>query len=251
MQPDPMLEFIGADNDDPKVGPDILVPIGQKWSALIRTGLATEAKEELLKKYPVPGNCPLLSPPALNQELQMTLSSYAVKKDRFQVALQGQLGAALSALGKAFSISLKSEDKEVNVALGDAGRILADLHHELSITRRSFILPGLSQLSRTVATDGPVDAFLFGETFTERFKTASSLEKAGQEMVKPKEPTRGSDNAKRGDAHPRKTSLNSKPPVRKSNQKSGQQTGGYKSRNQNRYSGQDHRTNKRHSHQRH
>ncbi|CAD6998705.1 unnamed protein product, partial [Ceratitis capitata] len=64
-----------------------------------------------------------------------------------------KLGAALSALGQAFSKTLKQDpknetNKTINAALGDAGHILTDLHYNLSTTRRSFSLPYYQRVLR-------------------------------------------------------------------------------------------------------
>lgn len=231
---DSLLAYIGSDIISQTKELKILQPIAENWLALTKSGLSKESKEQLLEKYPIPENCPGLGGPALNPELKLTLAAHALKRDGFQLELQNQLGAALSALGQAFSKTLRFNPddeviKAVNAALGDAGRILTDLHYKLSTTRRSFILPGLSLLSRNVATEGPVDTLLFGESFTERVKTASTLEKTGKDMLK-KPLVTSTVVSKPVSSYKQKQYLNSKPPVRKYNQKSSYQTGGKVSR---------------------
>ncbi|XP_053960405.1 uncharacterized protein LOC128864677 [Anastrepha ludens] len=105
--PDSMLAYIGPNITALSQGLKIGQPIADNWLALARSGLPKENVDELLGKYPIPENCPGLGGPALNPELKLTLAPQAIKKDSYQLALQNQLGAALSALGQAFSKTLR------------------------------------------------------------------------------------------------------------------------------------------------
>ena len=106
----------------------------------------------------------------------------AIKKDGFQVLMQNQLGSGLVAVGLAISLLLdektdllQSKNKLIKY-LGDTGQILSDLHHEISITRRAFIIPRLSLIAKKVAETSKFDELLFGKDFSEKHKEALAMD---------------------------------------------------------------------------
>lgn len=166
-----ILELLGEDpTKDDAVGPDILPEIAERWNKIFKVGLEKDARKELTKKYPASGNCTYMKAPLMNPEIKSTLNASATKSDYFQSLFQNQLGAAISAIGSALTelVNLKNKttDKETSPSListiGNAGRIMVDLHHGISMARRYNIVPGLNPLVKMVAEECPVDSLLFG-----------------------------------------------------------------------------------------
>lgn len=200
---------LGLLGDDPsrydQRGPDIHVAVAERWSKILQDGLPKDQKRDLQGKYPTIGNCPLTKAPKINPEIKSALSQLAIKKDAFQYAAQNQLGAGINAIGAALTeilIAEGSTDREVDTQklierLADAGRILSDLHHEMSKTRKSFIIPGLNSIVKNIANDSPIDAWLFGEKFAENLKAAKSMEKSSKDLTKPSGYQRNFGNAPR------------------------------------------------------
>nr|XP_034194204.1 uncharacterized protein LOC117610677 [Osmia lignaria] len=187
---------LGLLGDDPakdtQKGPDIHVAVAERWDKILRDGLSKDQKRDLQEKYPTIGNCPLTRAPKLNPEIKTALSALAGKKDHYQYLAQNQLGAGINAIGAALTEVLKAE-KSIELAvdstkfierLADAGRILADLHHDMSKTRKSFIVPGLNPIVKQIADESPIDGLLFGEKFSENLKAAKVMEKASKDVIK-------------------------------------------------------------------
>ena len=190
---DATLELLGAFNNNEKPGPDLHTAVSDRWSVILKEGFSKEFKEPLMKKYPFPANCPMLKAPLINPEIKSTMTHISMKKDNFQQISQNQLGAAIYAIGSALSLILgKNNDSDNNEIftklisyLGDGGRLLSDLHHGISLTRRAFIIPGLNYTAKSVAENSKIDTLLFGQEFSERLKTATAVEKAGKVITRP------------------------------------------------------------------
>lgn len=163
-------------------------------------------------------NCSALKAPKLNAELKLNLSPTSVARDNYLSTFQNGIGAALSALGAAFSQGLTGENSDsmrtMNRALGDAGRILTNVHFEISTSRRAFIYGGLKGLAKSVAKNTSIDTYLFGEKLAEQFKNAQTLEKAGKDLTKSGFKQSQPQN-KQGSSHHSSLQKNSKPQAKK------------------------------------
>lgn len=189
------LDLLG---DDPskyeQTGPDIHLAVAERWEKILRDGLPKEQKRDLQEKYPTIGNCRLTKAPKLNLEVKAALSALAIKKDTYQFSAQNQLGAGINAIGAALTEVLKAEsstEQTIDTSkfierLADAGRILSDLHHDMSKARRSFIVPALNAIVKSIADDSAIDSLLFGENFSENLKAAKATEKSSKDLVKQK-----------------------------------------------------------------
>lgn len=84
--------------------------------------------------------------------------------------------------------------------MANSGRIFADLHYRMSMTRRSFITPGLNPIVKNIAEECKVDTFLYGVDFSERLKSAKAAEKSGKDIKKVTQnfPSKSSNDVKRG-----------------------------------------------------
>ncbi|XP_043468601.1 uncharacterized protein LOC122502551 [Leptopilina heterotoma] len=115
------------------------------------------------------------------------MTDKAQKKDNFQVKAQEKIGAAMHAIGLALSNELnrgKSMDATAVAFMSDAGRILADAHYNISITRRAFITPNVNRLLEDVTAGQPIESLLFGEKLSERLKAAREVEKDSRSVIK-------------------------------------------------------------------
>lgn len=159
----------------------------------------------------------MMSAPILNPEIKVVLGATGIKKDQFQCITQNQLGAGLSALGKALSLLLDNSKlrdnndvlNEITSVLGDAGKILTDLHHGISLTRRAIVISGRDPIIKTIADELNVDTTLFGQKFSERYKTAKEVEKVGKDLCKqPSKPNMKSTTRQEKTANYRSNNLN-------------------------------------------
>ncbi|KAJ8928508.1 hypothetical protein NQ314_018924 [Rhamnusium bicolor] len=105
-----------------------------KWNTLLKKGLETDIRNQLVRRNPAPSNCAVQAP-KLNPEAKMPAGDSAIKRDDRLFVIQNQIGACLAAIGKSLTILLSEEENERDKklealeALGDAGRLLCDVHH--------------------------------------------------------------------------------------------------------------------------
>lgn len=165
-------------------GPDIVDDLAKRWEPTLKSGLKKEARDELLKKYPVPKNCPLMKPPTLNPEISAVLNESAKNRDGRLITKQGQLGCAFTILGRTMSdILTKSiSTPEVLKNLSDMGKILADSHYSETETRRSLISPMVDKSFIESFKDRKRDSHLFGEKLGEFIKSSRGIQKTGKLM---------------------------------------------------------------------
>lgn len=156
------------------------------WLSILQQGLGADTTLELLKKYPAAGNLQLAAAPKLNSEVCSVLSEQHRERDRRMFNLQEQTGAALTAVGKALTMLLQGNGAESTrpliEMLSDAGRLLADTHHEQSQCRRTLASADVGNQFRATLTDVAVDGWLFGSNLGERVKAARELEKISSEL---------------------------------------------------------------------
>ncbi|KAJ8964055.1 hypothetical protein NQ314_005196 [Rhamnusium bicolor] len=100
------------------------------------------------------------------------------------------MGACMSAFGRALTLLLKEgkdEGEERNnlplmELIGDAVRLIADLHHEESESRQNLISLNLDKSLRDMLNNTSLDGWLFGDNLSDRLKTAKAIEKSGEEL---------------------------------------------------------------------
>ncbi|XP_043465394.1 uncharacterized protein LOC122500502 [Leptopilina heterotoma] len=164
-----------------KLHPDLVA----RWKHWMSSGITESVKDDLLKNYPRKGDC-LLEPPQLNPEIKTPMTDVAKKRDDHFQDLQRLVGSALSSVGLAISDLLGEEEfdpfKQLQL-LSDAGKLLTEMFHSISVARRAFITPGYTKVVRDIlesATDNP--AFLFGDKLNEKVTEAKTFEKLGRDM---------------------------------------------------------------------
>ncbi|EZA59714.1 hypothetical protein X777_16514 [Ooceraea biroi] len=114
------------------------------------------------------------------------------KRDEYNSKDQDQAGIALCALGEAMSELLKPdiqrslvpEARSAVLKINEGAKILADLFYRLSISRRAQIVPTLNILAKNTAENIPPDECLFGTSFGEELKKATTMAKSAKDLVK-------------------------------------------------------------------
>ena len=142
-----------------------------------------------MEKYPSPENCGFIAVPKLNAEITAAVQESAIKRDQRIVEKQERVTACLGAVGKAISITLKldiPEKLELLEKLSDGGRLLASIHRDESLARKSIIMSNLNISMKTTLSNTSVDEWLFGDNLEEKIKLAKNLEKTTQALKPPK-----------------------------------------------------------------
>ncbi|XP_074110087.1 uncharacterized protein LOC141534558 [Cotesia typhae] len=157
-----------------------------RWPTWLSVGLPKESKESVLDKYSRKGNINLEAP-ELNEEMLITLNESGVKRDKLFTAEQNLVGSAMSAVGDSISLILKDDEEPVDhlvllERLADTGKLLAQLHFQISSARKSFISPVLSKPMKELLQKTKLGVFLYGEKLTEKIKAVKSIKKFGKEM---------------------------------------------------------------------
>ncbi|KAJ8909415.1 hypothetical protein NQ315_015134 [Exocentrus adspersus] len=164
-----------------------------RWNNILSNGLPKERRDQLLHKYPKEGRG-LLDAPILNLEVVSIMQEPATKRDAHLKEAQEITGLALVALGHAISSILNEDEEGVDRAnllenLADTGKLLAELHHIQSTSRRAFITPGLNKELRQVLADSKVEGLLFGNNLQERIREAKAMERTARKLKPtPKQP---------------------------------------------------------------
>ena len=193
------LELLGEVKKEEK-GPEIHEALTTRWTEILKSGLDKEIKAGLMKKYLTPKNCDFLKAPATNPEISNIMLKFNITKDGFKQERQQQLSTGITAVGETLTAVLNTNDDQpfadvralIIEKLGDAGRILTDLFHELSLRRRASILPGLNSTAKKVAESSDIDNLLFGTDYSERLTIARNVEKEGKNIMKVHQVTSGS-----------------------------------------------------------
>lgn len=174
------------------LGPEIYPGIASRWSVICSEGLSKEAREKIIENNPTPSNCTGLRAPELNPEIKAakSMSQVCLKKDGTKANTQNQVGAALTALGKAMTslllqkTDLSKEELEADTEffklfenLCDAGKLLTDVHYYISLTRRAGVSVCVDGVVKKASEGSKVDEFLFGKDFQEKLKNAQAVDK--------------------------------------------------------------------------
>lgn len=189
-------EILGS-NPEKNLENDFLLheELAPRWRHIIIEGLPKVEITDLLNKFSFPGNLSNLSPPKLNPEFISVLDGRSLARDGSYLELQNHLGKGLCALGKALNVLLSSSQenildsrKDIISSLSDTGKILSNLIHRISITRKNLISPFLNKNIKTQIESSKPSDYLFGSDLAERVKLAKSLESTSKDLkvVKPK-----------------------------------------------------------------
>ncbi|XP_047995331.1 uncharacterized protein LOC125238482 [Leguminivora glycinivorella] len=72
--------------------------------------------------------------------------------------------------------------QDIIKALGDAGRLICDIHHRESLSRRYAILNILNKNVRDALKDTRCDEYLFGNDLSDHIKSSKAINKTGSDM---------------------------------------------------------------------
>ncbi|XP_024893328.1 uncharacterized protein LOC112468407 [Temnothorax curvispinosus] len=146
----------------------------------------SKLREEIMKKFPR-GGALQAEAPKLNPEVLAYMSVTAKSRDKHFVSSQNALGSAIVAMGEAISLILELEEDEASSILlhflGNAGKLLAGLHYQQSVTRRAFILPGIEEKYRDLLRKSDITSELFGKDLFKRLKYTKSLGKVVEDLT--------------------------------------------------------------------
>ncbi|XP_050512905.1 uncharacterized protein LOC126888594 [Diabrotica virgifera virgifera] len=132
--------------------PSLHNDIASRWNVILRKGALTDSNE---------------------------------RRDARLSSLQSQVGAGIAAIGKVLSsLYEKGEerDKENIQALSDAGRILADVHYQETISRRDLVLLNINKDLRDTLSESPPDEWLFGGNLEEAIKAKKTIDISSQQL---------------------------------------------------------------------
>lgn len=141
------LAFFIATLNDTSDTRNINGHLAQMWTPILQKGLHEEAKDSLISQYRTPENCKDLRAPKLNPEVANVLDDDSKHLDRIMQAKQDQLGLGITAIGNAMTLMMdninlfnegsgSSTMNKIWKHISNSGRILTDLHHMETNTRR-------------------------------------------------------------------------------------------------------------------
>jgi len=165
---DPLAEYkqwVKEDEDGPPLS-DGMAHIVDK---LTSTGLEDKELKDRVDKYVKPKTSSSLTRMRVNAEIWSSLSTVARSKDLGLQALQAEMRAGLTAVAR-LADSLKDNKDLLSTAM-DALAILGHVHKGLSMTRREYLRPKLSEECRQVFTlTQPAEGNLFGDNLGQKLK---------------------------------------------------------------------------------
>lgn len=177
------MVILGEDpSTNVKYGPDLHKEIAKRFQHIATEGFDKDCRKALIAKYLVPSNCTYIAAPALNAELKAAIPEAAAKRDKAIVVKQEQMASAISCLGQVITSQLIAKNNELLPKLMDTARILCDIQHYDSVTRRNFILSALKRDMKDALSSTKIDAFLFGDNLSETIKSAKAVTKSGTEL---------------------------------------------------------------------
>lgn len=178
-----ILEILGDDPSDTNTyGPEIRTELANRLLHVTQQGLGKEQRKNLISKYILPKNCAQMDAPKLNLEIKAAILDAAVKRDKGIETKQKQMSSAIACLSEIINSQLNSKNNELLQKLMDVNRILCDLQHADSITRRNFILFALKNNMKEHLKNTQIDTFLFGENLSNTLSSAKAINKSGIEL---------------------------------------------------------------------
>uniref|UniRef100_A0A2A4JKW9 Uncharacterized protein n=1 Tax=Heliothis virescens TaxID=7102 RepID=A0A2A4JKW9_HELVI len=180
-----ILEILGDDPSNTNTyGPEIRSELANRLLHVTQQGLSKELRKNLISKYLLPKNCAQIDAPKLNLEIKAAILDAAIKRDKGIETKQKQMSSAIACLSQIINSQLNSASKnsELLQKLMDVSRILCDLQHADSITRRNFILFALKSDMKEHLKNTHVDTFLFGENLPDTLRSARAVNKSGIEL---------------------------------------------------------------------
>lgn len=158
-----------------------------QWANIMKDGLLQTVKNDLQAEYSPTGDYDLLAPPNVNTDLKYSLNQQYLQADQCYVNIQEQITSALVGIGKIIASALTCNDSRLFDAdiLIDVAMLLGNIHHDISLQRRStiisaFDLEGITDISQ-------VNKTLFGEKLMNIINSARVLPNCKSEDDKSKD----------------------------------------------------------------
>ncbi|CAG9137641.1 unnamed protein product [Plutella xylostella] len=183
-----LLNILGDDPTTSVVyGPEIRPELETRFRHIVTNGLNKEQRKEIIAKYPLPINCQIIGAPQVNPEMKTPIPSTVANRDKGIELKQKQMASAISCLGEIITtmLSTKDRDNQLLQKSMDAARLLCDLQHGNSVTRRNFILFSLKQDKKEHLSNTKIDTFLFGEDLGKTLVAANAVNKSAAELRAP------------------------------------------------------------------
>ncbi|KYQ52411.1 hypothetical protein ALC60_08469 [Trachymyrmex zeteki] len=143
-------------------------------------------REVIMKKFPRK-EALVVEAPKLNPEILAYMSGTVKNRDKHFVAAQNALGSAMVAVAKSISLILELEEDEISSKLlqnlGNVGKLMAGLHYQNSVMRRTFVIPGIDEKYRELLKKSDITSDLFGEDLFKCLKHTKSLSKVVEELT--------------------------------------------------------------------
>ncbi|XP_031359127.1 uncharacterized protein LOC116182724 [Photinus pyralis] len=206
VEPEPfipvnVLNLLGSEETSVIFGPPVQQEIVYRWAPVLKNGLVTDTRSALMEKYLTPSNFTAVKAPKINPEVRISATEACQKRDERLSALQNQIGCCISALSRAVSDYASRPDLDQHHSLieilSDTGRLLADVHHSQSQSRRALLAMGFNNTVKNTVQEAPIDEFLFGAELNTRISSAKSLEKSSADLKPVKTAKSVSKNVKR------------------------------------------------------
>lgn len=191
--PDEVLKILG---DNPEQHQEenfqLHTALTPRWRHNLVQGLKKEEANTVITKYKTPVNLSELNPPQLNPEILSLLDKHNRARDGSYVEVQKQLSSGLCALGKGLTTLLGTPGElptdvmgDVITSISDSARILTNLFHRVSMTRKNLINPMLNKSVREQIENCPPIDFLYGSNLSDKIKLAKTLESVTKDLRPP------------------------------------------------------------------
>ncbi|KAI5639776.1 hypothetical protein NE865_07853 [Phthorimaea operculella] len=187
-----------ANNPEPEINPDLLEALGGPACdtseygpkihdslvdlpplSILQEGMAVKEKEKLLKEYLIPNNCRSLQSPKLNDEISKIakVTKFYRGRDNVLMSQQQQLGSGITAVKRAIELFFKKDFKKKDAMyhLGNACRILYDLHAMFTKNRIELMTPCVDKNFLHVIKDSERDETLFGKELSNKIEDEIKL----------------------------------------------------------------------------
>lgn len=148
----------------------------------MREGLPVEMKNSIIGTYSRKEDF-YTEAPKINTDIILVLTDIAKKRDQHFADTQNCVGTAISALGAAISMMLDEPEDDIDQDkfsdhLCHVGQLLAEIFHQHSLARKSFITPLLNKSLKPTLDTTISDEWLYSEKFRDMVKEAKIIEKA-------------------------------------------------------------------------
>ncbi|KAI5632227.1 hypothetical protein NE865_15065 [Phthorimaea operculella] len=177
-----LLDILGVDpSATVEYGKDIHGELASRLQHIATSGLTKESRKELNEKYLTPANCAKIGAPAMNPEIKAAVTETVMKRDKGIEARQKQLACAISGLADVINKEIETKEKDNTRVkqLMDICRILCDIQHAESVTRRNFAIFSIKKELKEHLVTTKIDKTLFGDNLAETLKSAKAVTKSG------------------------------------------------------------------------